>query len=164
MSDVFTSAGTVLSTSRDIPVAYNKNEMRQLNWHEIGEVVDIGEFGREFSLVSHNPITSKKTVKRKGSRDEGSLTISFAKSPGDEGQSIIKEGLILDRYYPFKIELPDRTTQYFLALITSVQDVYGDVNSIASGNIVVGISRDILPGSSISEASWYNYFFEKTSF
>ena len=160
MSKAFTSAGTLISISDGIPLLYNRKNLRELSWYEIGEVVDITEFGRDYVDVTHNSIKERRTVKKKGSRNEGSFIITLAKKMSDLGQSILKVGLNETRQYPFRVVLPDTTIQYFPGLITSMRDNYSDADSMASSTFSIDINKDILLKVFISESGWYNYYFE----
>lgn len=43
MSKAFTSAGTLISISDGIPLLYNRENLRELSWYEIGEIPNAGE-------------------------------------------------------------------------------------------------------------------------
>jgi hypothetical protein len=61
---VRSSAGSTLSMSAGIPATFNVAGYTALTWTAVGEVTDLGEFGREFNLITHNPLGSRDTVKQ----------------------------------------------------------------------------------------------------
>jgi len=70
MSNAFTSAGTTISVVDSNPATYDQAGFEALTYSLIGEVTDLGEFGREYSAVTHNPLGDRRTVKRKGSYND----------------------------------------------------------------------------------------------
>ena len=41
----------------------------------VGEVSDLGEFGRDFNLVTFNPVGSRGVVRKKASFNQGTMQI-----------------------------------------------------------------------------------------
>ena len=85
-SGAFTSAGTTISVTSEEPGSYDATGFGSLSFDEIGEVTDLGEFGREYNLVTHNPLGSRQTVKRKGSFNDGTISSPEAGTPTNTGQ------------------------------------------------------------------------------
>jgi len=79
MSNVQTSAGSVIaiSTTATAPATYDATGLAALTYAAIGEVTNLGEYGRVYNLVTHNPLASRKTVKRKGSYNDGTIDYAF---------------------------------------------------------------------------------------
>ena len=78
-SKAFTSAGTKLFVSASAPATYNLSGFAALTWTEIGEVSDMGEFGRQYNLVTFNTLGDRRTVKRKGSYNDGTIACQMAR-------------------------------------------------------------------------------------
>ena len=68
---VRTSAGTTLKVSASAPATFDKAGYSALTFTAVGEITDLGEFGREYALVTHNPVGTRGTQKFKGSFNEG---------------------------------------------------------------------------------------------
>ena len=153
MSQAFTSAGTVISISASLPTTFDDKVSTgypSLTYTEIGEVTDIPEYGKAFTLVTHNPLGNRKTVKRKGSFDNGSVTLQMARVPSDAGQDIGLDALESDDSYSFEVVLQDGTTQYFTAQVLSYTTNIGSVNQITAAAMQIELDRDIVevaPGS-----------------
>src|SRR6056297_3634206 len=119
MSHAFTSAGTTIGVTADTATSYDASGFGALVFDLIGEVTDLGEFGREYSVVTHNPLGDRRTVKRKGSYNDGTVAMTVARVPGDSGQTVLQTALDSDDSYYFEVELQDGTTLYFAAQVMS---------------------------------------------
>jgi len=63
-SGAFTSAGTTISLTDTEPTTYDVAGFDALTFTEVGEVSDLGEFGREYAEVTFNPLGDRRTVPR----------------------------------------------------------------------------------------------------
>lgn len=149
-SGAFTSAGTKIYIG-DAPGTYDVSGFEAVTWTEIGEIVDAGEFGRTYNLVTHNPLGDRRTVKRKGSFNDGTMALQLARVPTDEGQEDLIAALASDDSYSFKVVLQDTTHMYFTAQVMSYTTNVGSVDQITGATVNVEIDNDILetdaPGS-----------------
>ncbi len=143
-SGAFTSAGTTISVSESAPESYDVTGFEALSFSEVGEVSDLGEFGREYSEVTFNPLGDRRTVKRKGSFNDGNITMTLARVPSDSGQAILQDALDNDDSFHFVVELQDGTRLYFAAQVMSYTTNVGGVDQITSASVTLGITNDIL--------------------
>lgn len=144
-SKAMTSAGTTISICAALPATYDEVGYTALTWKEIGEVSDLGEFGREYNIVKFNPLKTRGTVKRKGSYDEGQVQIQLAKVTSDEGQAIAMTALNLDVSQAIKVVLQNGDIFYFTAQVASFTTNVGSVDQITSGTVKLEIDTDIIP-------------------
>jgi len=145
-SGAFTSAGTTIGITSTAPGTYDDNTsdgLPTLTYTEIGEVSDLGEFGREYNEVTFNPLGDRRTVKRKGSYNDGSVSMTVARVPGDAGQTILQTALDDDASYFFDVELQDGTHLYFAAQVMSYTTNVGSVDQITTASVTLGITNDI---------------------
>ena len=85
----YTAAGTTLGISASLPASFDAAGFNAVTHTTIGEITDIGgTIGRVYNLVTHNPIGSRATVKKKGSYNSGSVTVAVALDTADAGQVI----------------------------------------------------------------------------
>ena len=68
---VYTSAGSTLTISATIPSTFDSSGYAAVFTASpgpavVGEITDLGEFGREYALVTHMPVGSRGTQKFKG--------------------------------------------------------------------------------------------------
>ena len=139
-----TSAGTTIGIAA-APPSYDANAFGGLTYDTIGEVTDGGEFGKAFNLVTHLPLASRKTVKKKGSFNPGTMNLQLAIDEADAGQIAANAALASDNSFSFKVE--DAQTgviRYFTGVVMSFTTQIGGVDSILSGAITVEIDDEIL--------------------
>ena len=98
-SKAMTSAGTTIGISAALPATYTQAAFAALAFTEIGEVSDLGEFGREYNIVKFNPLKDRRTVKRKGSFDDGTVQVQLAKAATDAGQILLKSAVNRSRVF-----------------------------------------------------------------
>lgn len=134
MSGVRTSAGTTIGVSASAPATFNSVGYSALTFVNVGEVTDLGEFGREYALVSHNPVGSRGTQKFKGSFNEGTMTLSIGLDTDDAGQVQMKAGSLSDSNYSFEVTTQNGDKYYFQAKVMSWKVSVGSVDSITTAS------------------------------
>lgn len=145
MSGVFTSAGTTIKVDSALPATNDEAGFGALTGFKlIGEVTDLGEFGREYNLVTHNPLGDRRTVKRKGSYNDGSVTMALGRVPADTGQAVLVTAVDDDASYSFEVTLQDGTIFYFTGQVMSYTANVGSVDQITSGSVTIEIDNDIV--------------------
>lgn len=146
MSGIRTSAGSSLSVTSTKPATYNEAGFKAIDaqFTQVAEITDLGEFGRQYNLVTHNPLDTRRTGKRKGSYNDGSITVPLARDTGDQGQSVMKAALLSDDSYSYRITLQDGTKFYFSAQCMSFTNTVGGVDSITGHNAQLEIDNDII--------------------
>jgi len=143
-SGAFTSAGTTIGIVSGDPASYDATGFEALTFDLIGEVTDLGEFGREYSLVTHNPLGDRQTVKRKGSYNDGSISMTVARTPDDAGQTTLQAALDSDDNYSFNVTLQDGTELYFSAQVMSYTANVGTVDQITTASVTIEITDEII--------------------
>ena len=144
ISGAFTSAGTTIGISSTLPATYDASGYGALSYSAVGEVTDLGEFGREYALVTHNPLGARRTVKRKGSYNDGQVAMTVARVPTDTGQADIITALDSDDPVAFEIVLQDGTALYFAGVVMSYTTNVGSVDQITSASVMIEITTDIV--------------------
>jgi hypothetical protein len=143
-TSAFTTAGATFAIKNAAPATYNSVGFAALAWILIGEVVDAGEFGRVYELVTHNPIGDRRTVKRKGSFNDGAITLQLARVSTNVGQAEIIAALPLDTKISFRIVLQDGNVFYFTGAVLSYTTNLGSVNQIVGATVQFEIDNDII--------------------
>lgn len=143
-SNVRTTAGSTIGISATAPATYDDTGFAALTFAQIADVTDFGEFGRTYNLVTHNPVADRRTVKRKGSFNDGAVTLQLGRDSTDAGQSAARLGLDNDDSQYFDITLQDGTKLYFSAQVMSFTYSLGNVDSITSGAVTLEIDDDII--------------------
>lgn len=142
MSLAMTSAGSKLWIGLP-PASQTLVALQAVSYTEVKEVVDIGEFGASYALVTHNPLGDRITVKRKGSKNNGTLAVQMAYAPSDPGQTLLAAAVDSDSSYSYKVELQDGTEFLFTAQAMGYPIQVGGVDSITSSTCNVEIDSQI---------------------
>lgn len=141
----FTSAGTIIAICANTPPAtYNQVGFAALTYLTIGEIVDAGEHGRVYNLVTHNSLNNRRTLKRKGSYNDGQMNLQMARVPADTGQTAVRSALNSDAQSSIKLTLQDGTIQYFTAQVLSYTTNIGNADQITGAAVAVEITGDII--------------------
>ena len=110
---VGTNAGTTLGVSATLPGSHDFAGFDALSFTTVGEITDLGEFGREYALITHNPVDTRATQKFKGSYNEGAMNLSLGLDTDDAGQIIMKAASASDNDYAFKVTIGSSLDEYF---------------------------------------------------
>lgn len=137
---VHTSAGTTLKISASAPATFNVAGYSALTFTAVGEITDLGEFGREFTLVTHNPVGSRGTQKFKGSFNEGTMNLSLGLDTDDAGQVLMKAASLSDGPYSFEVTTQNGDTYYFQAMVMSFKVGVGSVDSITTATCTLELT------------------------
>lgn len=143
-SNASTTAGTTIAVSSSLPATYNASGFSALTYTAAGEITDVGEYGKEYALVTHTPIADRKTYKFKGSYNNGSLSLQMASYPADSGQAILITGLDSDASISFKITHQNGDVDYFTGKIMSYRVSVGGADAIKMATVAVEIDSDIV--------------------
>lgn len=155
VENVRTSAGSLLLVSPSRPLTYDAAGFQAMPWTEVSEITDLGEFGREYSQATHQPLATRRTVKRKGSFNDGSITLPMARDAKDAGQMVMTAAAGSDESYSYCIQLQDGARFYFTAQCMSFKTNVGSVDSITGKSAQLEIDNDIIETAGISYALEY---------
>ena len=142
--NIRTSAGTTIGISAAQPATYNQTGFAALTYAEISEVENLGEFGAQYNLVTFNPLANRTTVKRKGSKNNGSLQMTLARDPEDAGQGILKTASDSDVSPSFVVTTQDGTKFYFTAQVMGYTSNVGGVDNIYMASATLEIDNEII--------------------
>jgi hypothetical protein len=136
---VYTSAGSTLTISASAPATFDGAGYAAVFADSpgpavVGEVTDLGEFGREFALVTHMPVGSRGTQKFKGSFNEGTMAISLGLDTDNAGQILMKSASISDNNYSFMVTTQSGDKYFFQAKVMSFKVNIAGVDSITTAS------------------------------
>lgn len=137
---VYTSAGTTLTISASAPATFDSSGYAAVFSASpgpavVGEITDLGEFGREFALVTHMPVGSRGTQKFKGSFNEGTMALSLGLDTDDAGQILAKTASLSDANYSFMVTTQNNDKYYFQAKVMSFKVNVAGVDSITTATV-----------------------------
>jgi hypothetical protein len=140
-----TSAGTKLYVTASAPATYTDAGFTALvSFKEVGEIADLGAFGKKYNLATFNPLATRKTIKRKASYNNGTLALKLASSPTDEGQIVMQAGADSDLSYSFKVVTQSGSVYFFSGQIMGWMLEIGSVDQIMGASADVEIDNDII--------------------
>lgn len=137
---VRTTATTTLKISAGVPATFDSAGYAALSYTSVGEVTNFGEFGREFDLVTHNPVASRGTQKLKGAFNEGAISLQLGLDTDDAGQILMKAASLSDSLYAFLITTANGDKYYFQGLTMGFKVGLNDVNSVSSATANIEIT------------------------
>ncbi|MFN8701979.1 MAG: hypothetical protein ACK51V_00370 [bacterium] len=137
-----TSAGSTIRVSAAQPGTFNVAGYAALGWTAVGEITDLGEFGREYNLVTHNPIGTRATVKKKGSYNEGQINLMMALDEADAGQLLLESAAVSDNDYSFEITLQSGRKYYFQAQVMKFKPNVGSVDNITQASVMLELTSN----------------------
>ena len=137
-----TASGVTLGISAVAPAAHDIASFDALTFINVGEITNIGEFGKEWSLVTHNPLSTRGTEKGKGSFTNGSLSPGLALDPGDAGQTAMETALESDDPVYLSITLQDGTIFYLVGLVMSFKPNIGGVDDVVTASTTIELKPD----------------------
>lgn len=117
------------------------------SYTQVGDISNLGEFGRVYAPIKFDSLSDRNTLKFKGQRDDGTMTIEIGRDSSDGGQAAVIVALDSDADYNFKITLNDASTTsgstatYFLfkAKVMSHPTIIGTPNNVVMSRIVLDI-------------------------
>jgi len=142
MSLAITSAGSKISIGNP-PASQTLVALQAVSYTDIAEVTDIGEFGKSYNLVTHNPLGDRVTVKRKGSINNGTIALQMAYAPADPGQTLLATAVDSDNSYSYRVTLQDLTQFYFTGQAMGRPVQVGGVDSITASTCNIEIDSTI---------------------
>jgi len=142
---VFTSAGTTLTVSASAPATFDGAGYAAVFAASpgpavVGEITDLGEFGREFALVTHMPVGSRGTQKFKGSFNEGTMALSLGLDTDDAGQIIMKTASLSDNNFSFMVTTQNGDKYFFAAKVMSFKVNVAGVDSITTATTTLELT------------------------
>lgn len=139
---VRSSAGTTLAVSATNPETFDQAgyESTDIVFTTVGEITDLGEFGREYALVTHNPVATRGTQKFKGSFNQGTMNMALGLDTDDAGQIILKAASLSDNDYSFKVTTQNGDVYYFQAKVMSFKVGIGTVDQITAATVTLELT------------------------
>lgn len=137
-----TTAGSTIAISAAQPATYDGTGYAALTYTEIGEISDLGTFGRKSNVVKYNTVKNRATTKRKGSYDEGTMTLKVGLDNADAGQILAKAAAASDNDYSLLVTLQSGDKYYFQAQVTSFENDLGSVDKITEATIALELTSD----------------------
>ena len=141
-----TSTGTILSVVAGDPATFTAADYALLAFVEVGEVIDLPEYGPNVQVVESNPLATGITEKFKGFINFGSQSMGLEFDSEDAGQQILAdgvEGATKNQQHAVKIEYQDGSIDYYSARIFSYTKAPSSANSMVGSTVQVEINTPV---------------------
>jgi len=141
-----TTAGTSLKFSASAPATDDLAGWTTLyaSMDLVGQITDMGEYDRVYTLITTLPLAQRRASKYKGSYDEGSMSLVFDVDPDDVGQDGLRAQRDLDTNGYFAVTHQDGTVDFFEAMVMSASKVVGSADQMYTSNSTLEINSDII--------------------
>ena len=142
-----TSTGTRLYVVAGDPATFDKAGYEDLTYTEVGEVIDLPEYGPNVQVVESNPLATGVTEKFKGFINYGSQSMGLEYDSSDAGQAVLREGVVgatKNQQHAIKIEYQDGSVDYYSARIFSYTKAPGSANSMLGSTVQVEINTPVI--------------------
>lgn len=134
-----TTAGSIIAVTATAPATFDEAGFEAATFTVVGEVTDLGETGRVYNKVEHNPIGSRATQKRKGGFDPGNQNFVVALDRADAGQIIMQAAAQSDDDYYFKLTEQDGTVNYYAAQVMGFRINRGTRDNIVTATTTLEV-------------------------
>jgi hypothetical protein len=120
------------------------------SWLPISWVENIGQFGDSSAAVNFDAIDAKRTIKSKGSRNAGDMTLVCGIDYKDPGQIAIRAAEATSNSYAWRVQFNDQAVggqpsfRYFVALVMEAREDLGTSNNVMKLNATLGINSNIV--------------------
>ena len=141
----YSSAGSTIAISATLPTTFDEDPAAgypSLTFKQIGEITNLGNLGKTYNQLSHNPLAERNTQYRKGGYEYPELPLEMAWDMEDAGQDIIRTALDDDAAYAFRITHQNGTVFYFTGQVFSFVTTIGTNQDITTAASTVRADRD----------------------
>jgi hypothetical protein len=135
-----TNAGASIAVCATLPATHDAAGFNALAFATVGEVTNLPEFGRAYALITHKPLATRATLKRKGSYDEGQLPLELALDENDAGQQIMAAAAESDDVHAFRVTMQNGDKYFMLGMVMDWKIGGGDVDAVTSASSTVELT------------------------
>lgn len=141
-----TSAGTQFGINSLLPTPYTYAIFDGLTgWVDVAEITDIGEFGKEYNLVTHMPVAGRQVKKLKGSYNNGTVQLQMARDANALSKQVnLRNARDSDASFSFRVTLQDAAKLYFTGKVMSYKTQVGGVDSVTGATCAIELDGDVM--------------------
>lgn len=142
-----TSTGITLGVVAGLPATFDAAGYGALTLINVGEVVDMPEYGPTVQVVESNPLATGVTEKFPGFINYGSIAIGLELDVADAGQNLLEAAIPVAGVanpHSFGITYSDGTIEYFHGGVFSYTRAPGSANSMVGSTATVEINSKIV--------------------
>jgi hypothetical protein len=120
------------------------------SWVEVSWVENIGQFGDESAEVTFDAIGESRTLKLKGVRNAGNLSLVVGADYSDAGQAALRAAEATPDDYAFRVDFDDApaggtpSQRFFIAKVMSAREQLDTANNVIKLNATLGINSNVV--------------------
>lgn len=139
------SAGTTVAISAALPATNDAAGFAAVTgWAVIGEVSQVGDFGKKYNAITFNDLGTRRVRKLKGSYDPGSLPLDLAKDMDNAGQDLLRTARDSDDDHSFRVTYQDGSIDYFKGLVMDFITKIGGSDNVVGGSAEIAVNSDVV--------------------
>ena len=139
------SAGTTFEISAVLPALIDAPSFAAVTgWQTVAHVNDLGEFGKDYTLITYTSLQQRGQGKLKGSYNNGSSSMALHRVVSGAGQALMRTAASSDLSYSIRITIQDGTKFYFTGKIMSFVTKVGGVDNILGATAKLEIDSDVV--------------------
>ena len=135
-------ASLAIASTAGVPATFDAAGYEASVLVDVGEITNIGEFGKEFALVTHQPLSTRGVKKGKGSYNNGTLNPALALDTSDAGQLLMQTALESDDSWVFCVTLQDGSKYYLMGKVMSFKPNVGSVDDVVTASPTIEVDSD----------------------
>lgn len=154
MAGIFSVAGSKLYIGSSIDAHstdFILSEFDGQSWVAISWIENLGQVGDESASIAFSAIENARTLKLKGVRDAGTMSLVVGVDYGDEGQTMLVAAEQSPNNFAFKLLFNDMpaggtsgSVRYFIAQVMSVREQFDTVNNVIKMAASLGVNSNIV--------------------
>lgn len=133
------AADTTVHIANGAPATWDVTGFAAQTWLNVGKIKNLGEFGKQFEVISNNYLSQRGTEKRKGTWNAGQLSMEVDLN-GDTGQDMCETALDTDADFSFKVTLQNGDKYYVRGLVTGFRTMTGGPNDMVRGSLQIELN------------------------
>ena len=137
------SAGScmAITPSASVPATYDQAGYEALTYQVIANIDSIPTFGASRNLVEFNPLKEIDVVKIKGSRNNGSMSVTLALVEDSVSIPTLELAESSEESFSFYVETQSGAKRYFTGKVMSFQTTVGTVDDVTMAEFTVELEK-----------------------
>lgn len=153
MAGIFATSGAKLYIGGPLAAKANNfalGDYAAQSWVNVDWTENIGSFGDTAAEIKFDSIGQGRTLKLKGNRDAGTMSVVCGLDYEDDGQIALRAAEATPNPYAFKVEFNDApvggtpSERYFIAQVMSVAEALDTANNVMKMNVSLGVNSNIV--------------------
>ena len=111
---------------------------------DVNELQEVGEYGREYNIVTYSSLADRGTLKFKGTYNDGTFASPVGRNDNDLGQILIGIAANVDYNAAMRLTFADGSSDFVIGLVTSFRGQGGGLEATLFRNLSIELIRSPL--------------------